>query len=136
MKSKLRSKYNIYGYPGEDLSFECPLSFAATDKDEEFQTFLHYSEPDARKERTVFGEAKKGLFYNYEDRLYGDRWTEGREIAKRQTKLKTARFYENALKHFHDSDDLNLQHVILGCNMSNGCCYLIFGYTYTSKSGQ
>jgi hypothetical protein len=110
---------------------------STTDKDAEITTFVHYSEPDAKKERDVFGQAKKGLFYNYDDRLIGERWTKGWELAKeRGLKLKTARFYEEVLKYFHDSDDLNLQHIILGCNMSNGYSYLVFGYTYTSKSNQ
>jgi hypothetical protein len=34
------------------------------------------------------------------------------------------------LNHFHDTDKVDLQHVMLGLNRSNGHSYLIFGYTY------
>lgn len=137
-KLKMRERNNINSPWGHDEDeYQCSLSSCVEDKTREFQTFLHYSDPDARKERNVFGFAKKGLFYNYDDRLIGERWTEGWELAKKSgLKFKTAAFYEAVLKHFHDSDDLDLQHVILGCNMSNGYSYLVFGYTYTSKSGQ
>lgn len=104
-----------------------------TDKDEEFETFIHYSDPRADKEFTVFGKPKKGLFYNYSDRLYSKEWDEGWELAKKKAKLKTARFFEIALNHFHGVNNVNLQHVILGCNRSNGYSYLIFGYTYSEK---
>ena len=122
-----------YGYPTWDDSFPC-LSHIITDKDARIETHLHYSDPTAHKERDVFGKAKKGLFYNYSDRLYGKEWSEGWEKALREAQPNTARFFEIVLKHFHDSEDLDLQHIILGCNMSNGYDYLVFGYTYTSKS--
>lgn len=80
----------------------------------------------------MFGVEKKGLFYNYSDRLVGDKWDEGWKKAKESGATeKTARFFEIVLNHFHDTEDVDLQHVVLGCNMSNGYCYLIFGYTYT-----
>lgn len=99
-------------------------------KDKVFKTFLHYSDPSARKERTVFGAAREGLHYNYDDRLIGNAWTEGLKKAKEQAKPSTACYYEIALNHVHDTDTVDLVHVILGCNMSNGFSYLIFGYTY------
>jgi len=139
MKSLLRKHWNKMGYSVgiDNEGYECPLSYVVHDKTQEFETFLHYSDPTARQERTVFGTPKKKLFYNYSDRLYGKEWEEGWKLAlKSGAKPKTAQFYELVLKHFHDSDDLDLQHVILGCNMSNGYSYLIFGYTYTSKSGR
>lgn len=124
-----------FGYGDDERGWSCDMT--VTDKDRELNTFLHYSDPTAREERSIFGSAKKGLFYNYSDRLGGDRWTQGWEKAKADgAAFKTARFYEIVLKHFHDSDDLNLQHIILGCNISTGYSYLVFGYTYTSKSGQ
>ncbi len=103
---------------------------ATVDKDEPFNTFLHYSNATARKERTVFGRKRDDLFYNYDDRLRGDKWRKGLELAADQATPKTARFYEIALAHFHGVDDVDLQHVVLGCNMSNGFSYLIFGYIY------
>jgi len=108
---------------------------AVHDKDTEFRVFMHYSDPDADGEPiTVFGAPKKGLFYNYSDRLFGKEWNEGWDMAvKAGIKPKTARFFEAVLNHFHGSTDVNLQHVLLGVNRSNGYHYLVFGYTYTSK---
>lgn len=100
------------------------------DKNTPFNTFLHYSDPTAREERTVFGAAKKGLFYNYDDRLFGEKWSAGIDKAAKSAPLKSARYFEIALNHFHGVETVDLQHVILGCNMSNGYSYLIFGYTY------
>ena len=110
------------------------LNPVVTDKAKPFKTFLHYSDADARRERTVFGEKKPGLFYNYDDRLFGEKWNEGLKLASKKSEKSTARYYEIALNHFHDSTDVNLQHVILGCNMSSGHSYLVFGYTYTIKN--
>ena len=117
---------NINGFKCEFKKPEIPQG-----KKDTINTFLHYSDPTAREERTVFGKAKRGLFYNYDDRLYGDDWTRGVKKAKELSRPKTAEFYEIALKEFHNAETLDLQHIILGCNMSNGYSYLIFGYTYT-----
>ena len=95
-----------------------------------FRTFMHYLDKDASKELTVFGGSRSGLHYNYEDRLYGGKWTEGLRIASEQANKGSARFYEIALNHFHGVSDVDLQHVVLGCNRSNGHSYLVFGYTY------
>jgi hypothetical protein len=97
---------------------------------------MHYSDPEAQEREpiTVFGAAKKGLFYNYSDRLLGKEWNEGWDLAKKAgLKLKTARFFEAVLNHFHGTTDVNLQHILLGVNLSSGYDYLVFGYTYTSK---
>lgn len=114
---------------------------ALTNKDAHIKTFLHYSDADAHKERTVFGEKKPGLHYNYSDRLSQwnyDGWRKACEQASNTEGVKenTARWFETALRIYHDSDDLDLQHIILGCNMSNGYHYHVYGYTYTSKSGK
>ena len=123
---------DVEGYYHRRLSLAPPCF----DKDQPFETNLHYSDPTANQERTVFGAPKKGLFYNYSDRLYGKKWDEGWKLAKEQAALQTIHFFEIALNHFHDSDNVDLQHVILGCNRSTGYSYLIFGYTYTSKSNK
>jgi hypothetical protein len=93
---------------------------------------VHYADPDASKELDVFGEKKEGLFYNYDDRLCGKKWREGLALAAKQAEVGSARFYEIALNHFHDASDVDLQHVILGCNRSTGFSYLVFGYTVTT----
>lgn len=107
-----------------------------TDKDAKIRTFMHYTDPDANREVTVFGRKRANLHYNYSDRLeqwdYA-KWRAGIEIAKSQgIDEHTARYYEIALSHFRDSP-CNLQHIVLGCNRSSGFHYLIFGYTYEAQ---
>lgn len=117
-----------------DRDYTCLERMVPFDKKSRIQTDLHYTDPTARQERTVFGRRKEGLFYSYDDRLYGDKWIEGAEIAKKQgIEPRTAEYYETILKHFHDAETLDLQHIILGCNMSNGYSYLVFGYTYKER---
>lgn len=127
----------MYPYDNTDLlkrrrlleHFHTPLR----NKNQPFRTFLHYSDADAGKELDVFGAAKQGLFYNYDDRLIGSKWSEGwAKAGAAGLTPKTALWYEACLNHFHDTDTVDLQHVVLGCNRSNGFSYLIFGYTYTS----
>ena len=128
------------GYMSADdawSEFCCNKPQVLTDKKAKIRTFMHYSDPEARGDPvTVFGAAKKGLFYNYDDRLYGDKWREGCKLASERAKPDTAEWFEHALNHFHESEDVNLQHVLLGVNRSNGYHYLVFGYTYTSKTGK
>ena len=105
------------------------------DKNAAIETWRHYSDSRADKEQTVFGSARKGLFYNYDDRLFGDKWIAGLELAKQQATPSTARFYEIALSHFHDAP-VDLQHIILGVNRSNGYSCLVFGYVVGAKSAE
>lgn len=84
-------------------------------KDAPLRTFLHYSDPNARKELTVFGQSRTGLFYNYDDRLISEKWIEGLKLAAEKATKNSARYFELALSHFHDKN-VNLEHVILGCN--------------------
>ena len=138
-EQKLVREWNNMGYSvgRDDDGYICPLSPVVHSKTDVMTTHLHYSDPTARQERTVFGKARKGLFYNYSDRLQGESWRQGWDLAKKQGLTPgTALFYECVLNHFHESDDVNLEHVILGCNMSNGYDYLVFGYTYTSKTNK
>lgn len=100
------------------------------DKDRKIETWMHYSDARSRQETTVFGEAAPNLFYNYDDRLkYEDKWDEGLAIAKTKASENTARFYEIVLSHFHGKP-VDIQHIVLGVNRSNGHSYLIFGYTH------
>jgi hypothetical protein len=123
----------IIGNDGEILDYPSNRQKSAVlrNKNITFRTFLHYNDPQALEELTVFGEEKDGLFYNYDDRLYGKKWNEGLTLAEKQAAKGSARFYEIALNHFHDTNDVDLQHVILGCNRSSGFSYLVFGYTCT-----
>lgn len=122
-------------YRNEDVygcEIRCPM--VITDKDAKIRTFMHYSEPEAllREPVTVFGRPKKGLFYNYSDRLFSNEWTAGCKLADESCARNTARWFEVALKRFHNAKELDLQHVLLGVNRSNGYHYLVFGYTYTN----
>lgn len=128
-------KFNYSSNYDNSSVFACDFH-PPCDKDVILRTFMHYTDPDAERDVTVFGAARKDLFYNYSDRLYGSKWNEGLELAAKQATPKTARFFEIALNHFHDTDDVNLQHIMLGCNRSNGFSYLIFGYTYTEKAAR
>jgi len=87
------------------------------------------------REVTVFGKASAALFYNYSDRLVGlEKYREGCKFAEAQgLDRNTARYYEVVLSFFHNSP-CDLQHIVLGCNRSNGFDYLIFGYTYEDKN--
>lgn len=118
-------KPDMNGYPSC-----CPHNIIRN-KDVKLQDFLHYSDANI-KERDVFGRKAAGLTYNYDDRLWGDKWEEGWKIASEMKNVvfKSARFFEIVLNHFHDVKNVNLQHVILGVNRSNGYSYLIFGYIY------
>ena len=99
-----------------------------------FQVDLHYAAPDAHKKRTVFGKPSEDLFYNYSDRLPHDQYTEGAKKAIEQgISPDTAAYFEAILSHIHKTLTVDLRHVVLGCNMSNGYSYLIFGYTYESN---
>lgn len=108
--------------------FKCPEQ-VITDKSVTIRTNLHYSDPDAKKTLTVFGKAEKNLFYNYDDRLYGEKWLEGQKIALQNGLTPgTVKYYEAILNHFHDTDKVDIRHVLLGCNVANGFSYLVFGY--------
>jgi len=111
-------------------------SYWHNNKDAKIQWFLHYSDPQSRTLFTVFGEPKKELFYNYDDRLFGERWEQGCELAKARYEPGTPNYYQFALNHFHETDTVDLQHILLGCNSSSGYSYLVFGYTYDSSNGK
>lgn len=124
------------GYGEYDSTFcEFMRPTQIIDKEIPLRTFLHYLDPDADKKIDVFGCKKPGLFYNYDDRLYGDKWDEGRKIAAKSAKLNSARYFEITLNHFHGVDSVDIGHIVLGCNRSNGFSYLIFGYTYNQPEG-
>ena len=114
-----------------------------TNKDQPIRTWMHYTETPIQNTKgiTVFGQSKPSLFYNYSDRIYHtpayqngpifidclqtvikdnnlDTWTSG----------MTARMLETALTKYHNQQ-VDLQHIILGCNMFNGHSYMVFGYT-------
>lgn len=100
---------------------------------QELDTYTNWNSPAAARERTIFGEEEKDLFYNYSDRLWESDWnktTFAYSEAKRFAPEKTAKYFEAMLSLFHDGVKIELRHIIAGCNRSNGYSYLIFGYKY------
>ena len=92
---------------------------------------MHYSDPQSDKVLTVFGEKSPGLFYNYSDRLIGKEWDDAQDSADENGFTRgTAAWFEWALKHFHGAKKLDLRHMLLGVNRSNGYHYHVYGYTY------
>ncbi len=102
-------------------------------KHSHIETYLSYNDPDT-SERTVFGVpadspyGHKNLLYVYDDRLDCTKWRSSLEAANCvYSEPNTARFYEIGLSLYYGKP-VNLQHIILGVNRSNGFSYLIFGF--------
>lgn len=144
-KEAMRMMRNAGLYNDKDGYLDCDgykstmhCCFALTDKNTPIRTFMHYSDEEAKGDPiTVFGSASSNLFYNYDDRLCGDAWSEGLKKAKAKHEPKTAKFYEVALQHFHNEEcpgcTIDLRHVMLGVNRSSGYSYLVFGYIINKK---
>ena len=128
---KLTTCKASFVYKREVMSLDARLvdNKMITDKEVPIRTFLHYSDRDRNREICVFGEARDGLFYNYDDRLPHPKWQEGLNVATTQAVKNSARYFEIALSHIHDKS-CNVEHILLGCNKSSGFSYLVFGYTY------
>lgn len=104
--------------------------------DQILDTYTNWNSQQADKERTIFGAKENGLFYNYSDRLDGwdyEKARRGNEYAALVATPKTARFYAAMLSYFHDGAEVELRHIIAGCNRSNGFPYLVYGYKYEQK---
>ena len=115
---------------GREMTFKPMVCW---DKTVPIRHFLHYSDPQANQVLDVFGRQSPNLFYNYDDRLIGEEWNAGVKLAveKGLTPFSVL-WYECILNRFHGSTDVNIGHIQLGCNRSNGYSYLVFGYTYTT----
>lgn len=119
----------------------CTRNLATTDKDEPIRTFMHYTEPRENQSGiTVFGREENGLFYNYDDRIGHTSCREGgpkffdclgqvvsESGLQTWTNGVTARMIEKSLAMYHGKP-VDLRHVMLGCNLSNGYSWLCFGY--------
>lgn len=102
-----------------------------TDYRKVLSTHTSWNSPEADKERTIFGAQEKSLHYVYSDRLqqwdyYKDQ--NAREIARSLCEKNTAEFFAIMLSFYHNCQYVALQHIIAGCNRSNGFPYLIFGF--------
>jgi len=100
------------------------------DYDRVLDAHTHYTSPDARHARTIFGGHADDLEYNYSDRLR--QWDHEKsdaafEHAATVATPKTARFYQAMLAYYH-GQPVELRHIMAGCNLSTGFDYLVFGY--------
>lgn len=131
--SKGRFMMNEMGIPYEVDSRgrpKRPKPRVIRDKDYCIRTFKHYSDPDANEDETVFGEAEKGLFYNYSDRLELTKWRDATDKVLEtleNRRFMTARHYEDALKHYHGYE-VDLRHIVLTIHRATGNCIMVFGY--------
>lgn len=93
--------------------------------------FIHYTASNAYVARTVFGCERKGLFYNYDDRI---RSVDAEDAADASSYQKNSVGWWTAyLNAFHKSNDVKIEHVLSACNRSTGYQYFVFGYTYTTN---
>ena len=107
------------------------------DKNEPLHTCPHYTDKRFEKEQTVFGEQAKspygheGLHYDYSDRL----WQWDYEKAKKSVEIadqsgaipKSCKWYEAYLSAYFDCS-IEIKHIVVGVNRSNGYPYSVFGY--------
>ncbi len=106
------------------------------DKNAALPAFLHYSDPNADKILTIFGNPENcptKTIHNYDDRLQSwnyEKFKQATIIAENAKCVRhSARFYEILLSHYHDAN-VNISCIRVGCNRSNGQSYLIFSYNY------
>lgn len=100
------------------------------DMDVPLDDFTHYSRPDARDCRTIFGRKDDSLSYVYDDRLQMWDYTKDQDAkvyAATVAKKSTARYYQEFLQHYYGKP-VELKHIMAGCNVSNGFGYLVFGF--------
>ncbi|MFA6043417.1 MAG: hypothetical protein WC718_00410 [Phycisphaerales bacterium] len=145
MKNRLPNLIGIDGCynwddPPQSAVTPEPLRPHVTSKDARIVTDAHYSDPRFHnpppslgyRERTVFGEDRTGLRYEYSDRLF--QWDPVKyraavEVAsgKPGVKERTARWFEEYLSEYL-GHRVNIVHIIAGVNQSNGYSYLIYGF--------
>lgn len=108
---------------------------ATKDKNQKICTYISYRQPvELRRGVTVFGEQSDHLCYNYSDRLDCERWNIACDQAAGQIgNRECAAFFELALKLYHDVD-VDLRHIVAGCNLSNGFPWFCFGYVMVEST--
>ncbi len=121
-----------YGYFVEDNGWYYDFrNNVCKKKNSLIRTSMHYTDPQARKGAvTVWGEKEEGLHYVYSDRLSqwdSKKWDMAMSTADRKSTQRTPEFYEIALSWFFDKE-VQIGHIMLGCNLATGYDYLIFGY--------
>ena len=89
----------------------------------------HWRDVD-QNEINVFGRKQDGLSYNYDDGLQQWDYKKHKEAevhASKKTEKQTRAWYQEYLS-FYFGCEIELCHILQGCNRSNGHSYLIFGY--------
>lgn len=113
---------------------------STTDPDKELETAPSYTDHRFNKEQDVFGAKEENLSYDYSDRLVDfDRKEDGEAGGKVRTATeaanqsganpKTQRWYENYLSAYF-GEPVELRHIVVGVNKSNGWYYQVFGYRF------
>ena len=91
----------------------------------------HYSDPEAVKDHTIFGAETGGIGYDYSDRLWQgdyDKADAAGKIAQASGKPAHSCLYYEAYLSAYFGKDIEICHIVAGCNRSSGCPYLVFGY--------
>lgn len=92
--------------------------------------FLHYSEVPFGScgERTIFGKENDQLQYEYSDRLIGWDSEKHKYAVKNNTEKKhTSKWYQKYLELYYGCK-IDLQHIKIGVNISNGYQYQVYGF--------
>lgn len=121
--------------PGREQGGACRES-TAVNLDIALETTPHYTNPRFQEERTVYGAAEHGLFYNYSDRLEDnrDKHNQAKEAANKSgATLKSARWYQAYLSVYYGYE-VDLKHIVVGINKSNGWYYQVFGTAQRPES--
>ena len=90
----------------------------------------HYTNSHFKHARTIWGEEKKGIGYNYSDRLVEWDYEASKkavEIANKKAKQQTAKWAQEYLSAYHGKK-VKLYHIMAGHNWSNGYPYRVYGY--------
>lgn len=129
-KIKVPVSNSYVGY--EDYDPFC-CSATITDKDAPLQnTNPHYTDDRFKHPQTIFGAERKGIHYDYSDRLYEWDYTKAREAEKIASKSgaapKSCKWYEAYLSAYHGKE-ATIYHILAGWNLSSGYSYMVFGYT-------
>jgi hypothetical protein len=102
-------------------------------KDVPLNTTPHYTNPLFRTPQTVFGRERKGLHYDYSDRLWEWDWNKASAASDAATtsgaRLKTAAWYEAFLSAYY-ARPVVVHHILAGYNLATGYPYAVFGYTF------
>lgn len=108
-------------------SYEQPI---IRDLDVVLDTYTSYTDPRSRDNRTIFGAEEDGLHYDCDDRLVELDYKKSQEAKAHADGVairKTAAWFQTYLSFFYGYQ-VEVRHILAGCNRSNGWPYLVFGW--------